>query len=195
MVKYILNSKTEMRLYELLGVRIFQKLVFRLEKAIHCRDKGKNINYHIPSNDISALDAFVKYLFYNGAIHTRNLILFSGYLFIKVLFSLHFRFYDYVLFILAIKDLYCVILQRYNLLRMQRCKELLSARIARKKEAQILKIQEQFQTNYDYSYAESDLAVIKRIKACLTNHETIILSDADISTLNRLLSINDQHIM
>lgn len=192
-VNRIMTEKREMRIYEFLGVKQFQQLVFLLERIIHRRDKGKNINYHIPSNDISALDAFIKYLFYNGAIHTRNLAIFIGYLLLKVLFSFQIRFYDYILIALAVKDLYCVMLQRYNLLRIQRCKSLMAMRQARKKEAVLCKQKKLFHDNYDYSYAATDLDIVKRIKACVANQETIILSDTDIATLNRLLSISHSH--
>lgn len=42
--------------------------------------------------------------------------------------------------------------------------------------------------NYDYSFAAADLNVIKRIKSCVANQETIILTDLDVVALNRLLS-------
>lgn len=188
-----MNSKIEMRIYELLGVKQFQKLVFILEKIVHHKDKGKNINYHIPNNDISALDAFIKYLFYNGTIHVRNLAVFVGYLSIKIIFSLQIGFYDYVLAVLAVKDLYCVMLQRYNLLRIRRCRQMMTLRDARKKEAALREQRIFFRDNYDYSFAEIDLNVVKRIKTCITNQETIFLSDSDISTLKRLLSITHNH--
>lgn len=193
-VNHIMTEKREMRIYEVLGVKQFQQLVFLLEKIIHRKDKGKNINYHIPNNDISALDAFIKFLFYNGAIHTRNLVIFVVYLSLKFLFSFQIRFYDYILIALAVKDLYCIMLQRYNLLRIQRCKSLMAMRQARKKEAILSEQKKQFHDNYDYSYATVDLDVIKRIKACVSNQETIILSDSDIATLNRLLSASHSHI-
>lgn len=188
-----MSSKIEMRVYELLGVKQFQKLVFVLEKIVHHKDNGKNINYHIPSNDISALDTFIKYLFYNGTIHVRNLAVFVGYLLIKIFFSLQIGFYDYVLVILAAKDLYCVMLQRYNLLRIRRCKQMMTLHEARKKEAALREQRILFRDNYDYSFAEIDLNVVKRIKTCITNQETIILSDSDISTLKRLFSATHAH--
>lgn len=188
-----MNSKIEMQIYEFLGVKQFQKLVFILEKKIHRKDNGKNINYHIPRSEIGALDAFIKYLFYNGAIHVRNLAVFAGYLLIKVLFTFQIGFYDYILVALAVKDLYCVMLQRYNFLRIQRCKLMMIARQTRKKESTLRKQQSLFRDNYDYSFAEIDLNVIKRTKACVTNHETIVLSDSDISTLKRLLSATQAH--
>ena len=56
----------------------FRKLVFALQRLIHRKDKGHNINYHIPHQDIESFDAFDKYLFYNGAIHVRNILAMLG---------------------------------------------------------------------------------------------------------------------
>lgn len=184
-------KKKEMKLYELLGVKLFQKLVFLLEKLVHIKDKGKNINYHMPSTDISAMDAFIKYLFYNGAIHTRNLAMFLVYLLFKALLSCQLRPYDYILCLLAVKDLYCIMLQRYNFLRIERCRELMCTRQERRIQNAIIRQRASFHSSYNPSYAQEDLIVIKRIIASIKNRESIVLSDADIAALNRLLPITD----
>lgn len=41
------SQKIEKRVYELLGVNLFRKAAFKLEKIVHRKDKGKNTNYHI----------------------------------------------------------------------------------------------------------------------------------------------------
>ena len=181
-----MDAKIEMRLYEILGVKVFRKMVFWLEKMIHRRDRGKNINYHIPSKEVGALDAFVKYLFYNGSIHVRNLAFFAVYLLLKILFFRHFRFYDIILGLLAVKDAYCVMLQRYNLLRIRIYKERLQERQEKRKNKMIEIRKKAFDQSYDRTFAEKDLALIRRIKMCIENRETIMLSDEDIETLQRL---------
>lgn len=44
------SRKIEIKVYELLGVKLFRKAAFRLEKIVHRKDKGKNTNYHIQKN-------------------------------------------------------------------------------------------------------------------------------------------------
>lgn len=112
------RHKIEIKLYELLGVKIFKKLVFKLEKIIHRKDNGKNINYHIKNcNSKESVDSFRKYLYYNGFIHIKNIIA----LIITILSVFIFNTYPMLiclLFILLVKDAYCVMLQRYNWIKL-----------------------------------------------------------------------------
>lgn len=104
------KQKIETKIYELLGVKIFKKLVFRLEKIIHRKDKGQNINYHI-KNSITkeSIDSFRKYLYFNGYIHTRNIIKGIAAIFIMIIFSVH-PIFVIILSLLLIKDAYCIML-------------------------------------------------------------------------------------
>lgn len=189
-----MTEKTEMRIYEFLGVKFFRKLVFSLEKLIHRRDHGLNINYHIPRIEVGALDAFIKYLFYNGMIHARNIVFFVFYLLLKILFRWDFKIFDIILSLLAVKDIYCVMLQRYNMLRIRYCKEILLKRRERKKEQNIEKLKKHFDMSYDHSYAAADLALLKRIKASIENRENIVLSSEDIVALKRLTDIKSCNV-
>ena len=188
-----MKPKIEMRIYEAFGVRLFRKMVFSLEKLIHRKDNELNSNYHIPYRDISAIDAFIKYLFYNGSIHVRNLVYFALYCLLKVIFHWRLRFFDLLLGLLAIKDIYCVMLQRYNLLRISQCKKQLLKLQENKQQKQLEKCRQQFEATYDSSHAEADLAVVRRLKNCLENRESIILSDEDVAVLNRLLLVSTKN--
>ena len=44
--------KIEKKIYELLGIKVFRKLVFMLEKFLHIKDKKKNINYHLKQKNL-----------------------------------------------------------------------------------------------------------------------------------------------
>lgn len=182
-----------MRIYELLGVKLFRKLVFWLEKLIHRKDKGLNINYHIPRKEISAMDAFIKYLFYNGSIHARNLLFFLVYVLAKLLLGWSFRMYDIVICLLAVKDLYCVMLQRYNYLRISLYKTRLAKHKQLRQKRNAEKISEGFSASYDFSHAKQDLELIKRLKHSIQNRECIVLSEEDAETLNRLLASSQEH--
>lgn len=110
------KNDLELKIYEALGVKQFRSLVFRLEKVIHHKDKGKNINYHVKRMNVDQLENFKKYLYFNGFIHVRNSILLSIIILVNV-----FAFSKASLAILIldlIKNLYCVMLQRYNYVRI-----------------------------------------------------------------------------
>ena len=122
------NQEFEVKIYELLGIKLFKKAVFKLEKIIHRKDGKKNINYHIKnSNDMESVDNFKKFLYYNGAIHTKNLIFDIPVIILMIVFR-----YNLILIVpimlWLIKDIYCIMLQRYNWLKINGFEEKLQVR-------------------------------------------------------------------
>ena len=122
------NQKFEVKIYELLGIKLFKKAVFKLEKIIHRKDGKKNINYHIKnSNDMESVDNFKKFLYYNGAIHTKNLIFDIPVIILMIVFR-----YNLILIVpimlWLIKDIYCIMLQIYNCLKINGFEEKLQVR-------------------------------------------------------------------
>ena len=121
------SQKVETKVYELLGVKQFRKAAFKLEKIVHRKDKRKNTNYHIQKNEVDSLGEFKKYLYYNGAIHTSNLI--RGIPLLVLMSLLDFKVLSIiVLSTLLLKDAYCVMLQRYNWIKLSEKEELLETK-------------------------------------------------------------------
>ena len=176
----------EVKIYEFLGVRRFRSLVFKLEKWIHRKDKGTNINYHIASHSPVALDAFIKYLFYNGTIHARNLIYFCVYAAVRIAFAWKFGWYDIVLLVLAIKDAYCVMLQRYNYIRIRERERRLQRKQEERIERRVQALKPGFLKRYDCSFIESDLAVVDKLRNSIARGESIIIGPEEQKTLERL---------
>lgn len=118
----------ELKIYNALGVKYFRNLAFKLEKLIHIKDKKKNINYHINDcKDLVSIDKFKKYLYYNGFIHVKNLIF--GSVGLALMIILNASVVPVIaLSTLLLKDAYCVMLQRYNWIRITRHEEKLKAR-------------------------------------------------------------------
>lgn len=118
----------ELKIYKALGVKYFRNLAFKLEKLIHIKDKKKNINYHINDcKDLVSIDKFKKYLYYNGFIHVKNLIF--GSVGLTLMIILNASVVPVIaLSTLLLKDAYCVMLQRYNWIRITRHEEKLKAR-------------------------------------------------------------------
>ena len=112
-----MNTKIEKKVYELLGVKQFKKLTFILEKIIHFKDKRKNINYHIKNLDLDSIEKFKKFLYYNGFIHARNSIFLTIIMAIMIALKVNVAV-SITILIFLIKDLYCVMLQRYNWIRL-----------------------------------------------------------------------------
>lgn len=184
------SIRIELKLYELLGIKQFRRLVFKLEKWIHRKDGGENTNYHISSlSEISAKD-FVKYLFYNGAIHVRNIFYFL--IFCLIRYTLYPRFHpvDLLPIALTIKDIYCVMLQRYNYIqiqtKVQRIEEKRKRQIERKAE-KIARTLERY--GYDRTLCDNDLSVIRKLKNAVNNSESVVLGEDDRLALIRLSTV------
>lgn len=118
--------KRKLKIYEMLGVKQFRALAFKLEKLVHIKDKKQNRNYHINPDSgkslinctIDEMEDFKKKLYYNGSIHVKNLI-FLTITSLIILIVPTFNKYVLILnLVLAIKDAYCVMLQRYNCIRI-----------------------------------------------------------------------------
>lgn len=178
----------EKKTYEILGVRLFRILVFKLEKAIHHRDKGKNINYHISNYEPGSLDAFIKYLFYNGAIHVRNILYFAIYVSIRLIWGHELHWFDVVLLFLAVKDVYCVMLQRYNYIRINERRKRLEEKRKIRLQQKIDRFQNIFADHYDSNFAAEDLEIIRSMKQRIAKGGSIVISDRDQKTLQRLVN-------
>ena len=126
------GQKIETKVYELLGVKLFKKATFKLEEIIHRKDKGKNINYHIKNSySIESVNDFKKFLYYNGTIHVKNVIVGSAILLTLILFFNN-PIAIVPISILTIKDLYCIMLQRYNWIKINDFEERLTSRKEKK---------------------------------------------------------------
>lgn len=182
--------KIEAKIYEVFGVKIFRKCVFALEKWIHRKDKGRNINYHIASIDSTATKEFIKYLFYNGSIHVRNIVYYCIFCIIRYSLYPFFHYLDIIPLVFAIKDIYCVMLQRYNYLQIQlrlpRWEALQKAKLARKVEKTVSTMK---YVNYDDSFRQADYQLIQRLRKSVEKGESIVLSDEDRVAYERLSHI------
>jgi hypothetical protein len=105
------NKDFELRLYELLGVNLFKKAVYKLEKIIHHKDGMKNINYHPKDINVDSFKDFNKFYYYNGYIHAKNSVVIAALI---VFATVVLPAALIVLIPELIKNLYCVMLQRYN---------------------------------------------------------------------------------
>ncbi|MBQ7136348.1 MAG: hypothetical protein IJO43_00025 [Bacilli bacterium] len=185
------SERFEMKLYEKLGVKGFQKLVFKLEKVIHFKDKKKNINYHIKNSSVDELKAFKKYLYYNGVIHVRNSIGLVGFLAFQQLFLSNWL----LLYIVPslTKNLYCVMLQRYNYLRIDRVIEQKQSRILKKAEKKKEDfIEENKEAIEKAKTNDNTLNQIQTLRKFLEGKEDAYLDASSVETL-RLLRDFMQH--
>lgn len=119
----------EMKFYELIGIRQWKKFVLWLMAQIirNPRDR-RGTNYYLKDLSLEAVKDFKKQLLFNGSVHLIGMIAcMFGMIVYYVQGELLLSKFLY-LSILFILNLYCVMLQRYNWLRIKK----VLARVARK---------------------------------------------------------------
>lgn len=186
-----MNKETEMKLYKALGVEYFRKGAFALEKFIHKRDNRKNRNYHIENTTNSeSTDKFRKFFYYNGNIHVRNLIKGGLLLTGLILFNIT-PFVTIPLTLLLLKDTYCVMLQRYNWLRVSIYEEKLKKRENKK----VLSIKEKCYDENILKNVKEKEELLKNIKALrmylVNNYVEVDTVNSNIKYMSSLLNLEE----
>lgn len=119
------NKNLEMKIYELLGVKIFRKIVFSLASIISLPKKrkmtkeewenynNKTSNYNIGKvKDLEDVKKYKKQTYLNTSIHTFGLFL--------CMVDLLLGGADAFFIIMTLINIYCIMLQRYNIIRLNK---------------------------------------------------------------------------
>ena len=127
------------------------------------------------------------FYFTMGGIHIRNILFIISIILIKKIFKC-IAWFDFFLIILAVKDIYCVMLQRYNYIRIQNCIELQNKakgkwRIYKRTE----KIKSDISKNYDLKNYTQDINFINLFMKKLSANESIEFKEGDITSLRRIM--------
>lgn len=141
------NKNIEMRIYELLGVKVFRKMAFALRDKIWIlftlkmsKEERKEYLYHTASNynlgkvkSLEDVKKFKKQLFYNAGIHIFGfLVLIPN--FIIIIGGTAALSSTIITLIGGGINLYCVMLQRYNCIRINQLIEKMTPRYERQKD-------------------------------------------------------------
>ncbi|MCR5161946.1 MAG: hypothetical protein K6C06_09270 [Lachnospiraceae bacterium] len=150
----------EIRLYEALGIRIFQKMVFRLERFRHRGDGDRNVNYHMLPAGTDSPERFIRYLFLNAGIHISGLaatLVFMG-IFAVMPGVLPTVWAAGVVGVIG--NIYCIMLQRYNYLRIMK--------VVRKQEERLAKQTDLWKERvYGWLRQADDPAMLREGAQCL----------------------------
>ena len=119
------NKNLEMKIYELLGVKIFRKMAFTLAYIISLPKKrkmtkeewenynNKTSNYNIGKvKDLDDVKKYKKQMYLNASIHTFGLFL--------CIVDLLLGGLDAFFIIMTLINVYCIMLQRYNIIRLNK---------------------------------------------------------------------------
>lgn len=181
-------KKIESKVYEILGVKQFRKLVLSFEAIKHRKDGLLNENYHIKGNALHSLESFSGYLVFNALFHVASLMLATAYYVIKFLFHAHYEWIDIPMFILVIVNLYCIMLQRYIYVKIS----LHINKANKKKEHQLIKALNNISSilnNKSSHELIEEYEMILKLNQCKETGGDCFIADEYAETLERLASL------
>lgn len=187
------NKSIEMRIYELLGVKTFRKMAFVLRDKIlilftskMSKEERKEYLYHTASNynigEVKSLEdvkKFKKQLFSNAGIHLFGfLVLIPN--FIKIIGGTAALSYTIITLIAGGINLYCVMLQRYNCIRINQLIKKMTPRYERQRD----EIKEELRKDDSLLLKHTYKIVDKKERETSITFEDLI-ANANIEQLNR----------
>ena len=160
---------TELKVYEKFGVKKFKEIVLKIRDILATlflpgdskqekieKIRNKNTNYNI--GNVSKLDNVKKYknkIFFNAGLHILSFILCLP-TFSKMILGTASVFSSTVITICAILNVYCIMLQRYNYIRVSDLEKRMAPREERKKEKIKKEIKLDDSLFLDHTYKISD---------------------------------------
>ena len=184
-IKFSTWNNWELKLYRLLGIYQFRKLLFLYEKIKHRNDNRRNENYHLSGDNLFSLERFNGYLLYNGFLHGTSVLLTVFCASISVIVGFHNTILDLGMLSLTLFNLYCIILQRNNYLRLKQFRYKTYERFQKKTKLDIEKAVQNFYV-LEPQKLQVDYDLLSRIIKALEGKEDCFLTDNDIESLNRI---------
>lgn len=178
-------NKLELRVFRLLGIGQFRKAILLFEKIKHHKDNRRNENYHPPNFNVPALEQYNGFLLYNAFLHGASL-LFSGiYLMFTLAFEIRIIVVDVFMIILSLLNIYCILLQRNNHLKIKDYCYRLYNRFYNKADLYSKDILQRITAQGPQRF-QSDYEVICRIRNAFEGRSDCVLNVSDIDNLKRI---------
>ena len=125
-------NEYELALYRRLGIRKFRDLTFLLEKLRHRKDSLRNSNYHLQQMSFTGAKRHYMYLSYNALVHMTGLIMAIALILLRRIVGYRWTPADCGLSAAVVTNIYCIMLQRYNALRIRKYRLLLYKRMKKR---------------------------------------------------------------
>lgn len=177
-------GQLELKIYRFLGVDRFRKGLLRLERLRHRRG-GRNENYHPAGSDIAAMERYSGFLLYNASLHVASLIMTALYGVFAVASGFHSLFLNLAMAALTVLNLYCILLQRANELKLKKLRARYRAHV---KKRGGLREEEAIQKVYVPAphQMRADYEVLCRMKNAFDGREDCVLTGDDAESLKRI---------
>lgn len=206
------NKNIEMKFYELLGIKVFKKMAFFIRDIVTLpltfkmpKEERKKSLYNTASNynigkekSFENIKKFKKQLFKNAGIHIFALLAFIPS-FIKIILGTASLSTTIIVLPAMVMNIYCIMLQRYNCIRINQLIEKMTPRYEKQKDAIKEELIEKDSLLLEHSYKIVD----KKEKEIKINFEDLIANAsiqelkqyrnylAYLQIVNRAIQVND----
>lgn len=179
------RQQNEVKIYRLLGVNYFRKAILWFEKTKNRKKNKKNENYHPSALDIISLEKHNGFLLYNAFLHGVSMFFVIVYCILALAFGLHDLIIDIIMVVILLLNIYCIILQRTNYLKVREyfCKYY--NRLFKKMVCFDNEIMRQIYANEPLLLL-SDYKVICNLKEAFDGKKDCYIGNADIDNLKRI---------
>ena len=179
------RQRNEVKIYRLLGVDYFRKVILWFEKTKNQKKNKKNENYHPAAMDVISLEKHSGFLLYNAFLHSVSMLFVIVYCILALAFGLHNLIIDIIMVVISLLNIYCIILQRTNHLKIKEyfCKYY--NRLYKKLACFDNEIMRQIYAN-EPSLLLSDYKVICNLKEAFDGKKDCYIGNADIDNLKRI---------
>lgn len=179
------RQRNEVKIYRLLGVDYFRKVILWFEKTKNQKKNKKNENYHPAAMDVISLEKHSGFLLYNAFLHSVSMFFVIVYCILALAFGLHNLIIDIIMVVISLLNIYCIILQRTNYLKIKEyfCKYY--NRLYKKLACFDNEIMRQIYAN-EPSLLLSDYKVICNLKEAFDGKKDCYIGNADIDNLKRI---------
>lgn len=175
----------EVFVYKCLGIPQFKKIVLLLEKLRHRKDGLRNRNYHPQNLSGIALENYYWYLIFNSFLHVISLFV-SGLYFVFIqIWEIHFVVIDSFVWVLVVFNVYCIILQRYNILKLRNTYRHYQEKQDAIYEKNRLLLKEKELPCFSDEEVLSDYEVLIKIKKYVDREASCNIINSDIPSLTR----------
>lgn len=206
------NKNIEMKFYELLGIKVFKKMAFFIRDIVTLpltfkmsKEERKKTLYNTASNynigkskSLEDIKKFKKQLFKNAGIHIFALLAFIPS-FIKIIMGMASLSTTIIVLPAMVMNIYCIMLQRYNCIRINQLIEKMTPRYEKQKDVIKEELIEKDSLLLEHSYKIID----KNEKETSVNFEDLIANAsiqelkqyrnylAYLQIVNRAIQVND----
>lgn len=179
------RQQNEIKIYRLLGVDFFRKVILWFEKTKNRKKNRKNENYHPSAMDVISLEKHNGFLLYNAFSHSVSMFFVIIYCILALAFRLHNLIIDVIMVVISLLNIYCIILQRTNYLKIREYSCRYYNRLFKKLACFDNEIMRQIYTN-EPSLLLSDYKVICKLKEAFDGKKDCYIGNSDIDNLKRI---------